>query len=339
MNDPAYWPISFEGKDLHDDALVWDAHSALPLTTHVEFAVLERHRSAGVNYVSVNVGMDFNPIGQITGVLAHFREAIARNPVSFVLANSVESIWQAKREGKLAIGFDLEGSDMLGGRLSMLRLFRDLGVNQMHLIYNRANSVGAGCHEAEDTGLTAFGHEAVREMNALGIILDASHAGERTSLEMIEASAKPVVFSHANARALADHPRNVSDAQIKACAASGGVIGVNGIALFLGDKQAGVPAFLDHIEHITGITGPDHVGIGFDYEFTPDPADLPDGLVKEQWWPASLGYGPLSATSAPPEKLPEITEGLLARGYDEADIRKILGQNFLRVAEATWTPR
>ena len=336
MDEQAYWPISFEGKELHESALVWDAHGILPLTTAVDFTVLERHRQFGVNYVSVNVGMDFNPIDQIVGVLAHFRDAIARHPRSFLLAQGVESVWQAKREGKLAVGFDLEGSVMLDGRLSMLRLFRDLGVRQAHLIYNRGNAVGGGCHDPEDRGLTDFGRQVVAEMNRLGMIVDASHAGERTSLELIENSAKPVVFSHANARALADHPRNITDEQIRACAASGGVVGVSGIALLLGDSQAGVETLVNHIDHIASVSGPDHVGIGLDFEFASDPDEMPPDLDRQTWWPAEHGYGPLSATITAPDKLPEITEGLLTRGYAQTDIRKILGMNFLRVAEATW---
>lgn len=336
MDDQAYWPISFEGKELHEQALIWDAHSVLPLTTTVDFGVLNRHRQYGVNYVSLNVGMDFNPLDQVIGVLAHFRDAIATHPAQFELARSVEDIWRAKRQGKLAIGFDLEGSDMLGGRLSMLRLFKDLGVNQMHLIYNRNNSVGGGCHESHDPGLSEFGRQAVTEINGLGIILDASHAGEKTSLDMMELSSKPVVFSHANARAVTNHPRNISDEQIKACAATGGVIGVNGIALFLGDDTASVDAVLAHIDHMVGLVGPDHVGIGLDFEFYPDPAEQPPGFNKEVWWPKDLGYGPLSATITPPNKLPDFTEGLIVRGYSTADIRKILGLNFARVAEDTW---
>ncbi|MEM8917182.1 MAG: membrane dipeptidase [Pseudomonadota bacterium] len=336
MSEPTYWPISFEGKELHQDALIWDAHSVLPLTTDIDVTHLERHAQFGVNYVSINIGMDFNPIEQIMGVLGHFRSALRHSGKSLLLADSLESIWRAKREGKLAVGFDLEGSDMLGGRLSMLELFKDLGVKQLHLIYNRSNSVGGGCHDSEDNGLTDFGRRAVAEINRLGMVLDASHAGERTSLEMIEASAKPVVFSHANARALTDHPRNISDDQIRACAASGGVIGVNGVALFLGDETASVSAVLDHIDHIAGLVGVDHVGIGLDFEFLPDPSERPPGFDSEAWWPSDLGYGVLSQTITPPDKLPDITEGLIVRGYDHGDIRKILGQNFFRVAQATW---
>lgn len=323
---------------LHADALVWDAHSCLPLKPGVDVGALERHRRAGVDFVSINVGMDFNPWPDVLRVLAYFRAWIARHPEGYVLAGTVDDVRAARRDGKLAVAFDLEGSDMLDGDLDMLRLYRDLGVRQMHLAYNRDNRVGGGCHGA-DVGLTPFGRSVVAEINRLGILMDCSHTGHRSSLEIMEMSTRPVVFSHANARRLVDHPRNASDAQITACARTGGVVGVTGVGLFLGDREAGTESMVRHIDYLCDLVGAAHVGLGLDFVFVRGVDDDPPGLDRAQWWPPEAGYGDFTGlTFATPEQLPEITEALLRRNYPEADVRAILGGNFLRVAEQSWTP-
>ncbi len=140
---------------------------------------------------------------------------------------------RAKREGKLAVSFDLEGSAMLEDDLAMVQLYRDLGVRQIHLAYNRDNSIAGGCH-GSDAPLTALGREVVDEINRVGLIMDCSHSGYRTSLEIMERSRRPVVFSHSNVKALKNHARNVTDDQIDACAKTGGVVAISGIGIFLG---------------------------------------------------------------------------------------------------------
>ena len=200
-------------RALHAEALVWDAHSCLPLKPDADIGDLLRHKAAGIDYVSVNVGMDMNPVADVIRVIAGFRASLAARPEDFVLVGTVAELRQAKRDGRLAVSFDLEGSLPLAGDLAMIGLYRDLGVRQMHLVYNRNNAVGGGCHDL-DFGLSDYGRRVVAEINRVGILMDCSHTGERTSLEIIEASTKPVVFSHANPRALVDHGRNISDAQI-----------------------------------------------------------------------------------------------------------------------------
>ncbi|MBM3572123.1 MAG: hypothetical protein FJX52_07135, partial [Alphaproteobacteria bacterium] len=160
MNDMTIrnWPVSARARALHESALVWDAHSCLPLRPGADIGHLERHRAAGIDYVSVNVGMDFNPLAQCTRVIATYRAWITARPDQYALAGTVGEVRRAKATGKLAVSFDLEGSDMLGGDLDMLRLYRDLGVRQMHLAYNRDNAVGGGCHGA-DIPLSNFGHQ------------------------------------------------------------------------------------------------------------------------------------------------------------------------------------
>ena len=125
----------------------WEAHACLPLSPDADFAPLDRYRAAGVHYVSINVGMDMNPLSQVLSVIAAFRTKIAAHPERYVLASSVADIERAAGEGRLAVGFDLEGAMPLQEQPEMVALYRDLGVRQIHLAYNRNNSVADGCHD------------------------------------------------------------------------------------------------------------------------------------------------------------------------------------------------
>src|SRR3954452_25486399 len=153
MNAPAT-TLSPDAVRLHRDALVWDAHACLPLHPDRYVTLLRRHHAAGATFVSVNIGMDMNPLMQIFPVIASFRAQIARHADQFLQVDTVDDVLRAKAEGKLAFAFDLEGGIPLCGRPEMVALFRDLGVRQVHLAYNRNNPVGGGCYD-EDVPLTA----------------------------------------------------------------------------------------------------------------------------------------------------------------------------------------
>ena len=144
--------------------IVWDAHSCLPLKRGIDITALDRHRAAGIDYVSVNVGMDFNPWPDVLRVLAYFRARIEDHPDRYRLVGTVEEVRRAKAEGVLGVSFDIEGAVMLDDDLDLLRMYAALGVRQIHFAYNRNNSVGGGCHDAEDgndCGLTPFGHQVL----------------------------------------------------------------------------------------------------------------------------------------------------------------------------------
>jgi membrane dipeptidase len=323
---------------LYKSSIVWDAHACLPLEYNADMSPLERHRKAGATFVSVNVGMDFNPVAQVIRVIAGFRDWIFRHPDHYILAESVADVRRAKAEGKMAVAFDLEGSKMLEDDLAMLRLYRDLGVKQIHLAYNLNNSIAAGCHDV-DRGLTELGRQVVREINRVGMLMDCSHTGRASALEIMEISTKPVIFSHANVQALVDHRRNIDDERILACAKTDGVIGVNGIGLFLG-RSLETAAFMRHIDYLAEHVGTRHIGIGIDYAFdskNPNHSDLPPGERSEKWWPREYGYSGEDLGCIEPERLPQIAEALSKRGYKDDEVIGILGGNFLRVAEATWT--
>jgi membrane dipeptidase len=329
------WNISDRARAVHARSLVWDAHACLPLVPGASMEALERHRAAGVSFVSVNVGMDMNPVAQVMRVIAGFRAWLGAHADNFLLAGSVADVERAKREDKLAVAFDLEGSVMLADDPAMVRLYRDLGVRQIHLAYNRDNSVGGGCH-GSDIPLTPLGREVVAAINEAGLIMDCSHTGYRTSMEIIKRSTRPVIFSHSNPRALKNHARNIGDDQIEACARTGGVVAINGIGIFLGANDISIETLLRHVDYVVARVGVAHVGIGLDYMFGELSGDLPPGSRSEEWWPPGNEYDVEDMKVVPPERFPEITTGLLARNYAEADVAAILGGNMMRVARASW---
>jgi len=327
------WKVSDRARRLHADALVWDAHAGFEPKPSVDLEILEYWRAAGVDFLSVNVGYDVVPWQNTVKNIGAFITWLEKHADRFTLVRRVEDILAAKQDGKLAIAFDLEGMDALDGQAYMVSFYYRLGVRQMLFAYNLNNLAGGGCHD-QDAGLTAFGRQVIAEMNRVGMIVDCSHTGYRTTLEAIEASSAPVIFSHSNPVSLHKHGRNIVDEQIRACARSGGVVGINGIGLFLGDPGATTPTLVDAIAYVADLVGVDHVGIALDYT----PENL-EGLTaaNPRFWPASEGYGhggPMRM--AEPLQLPQITDMLLDRGWSEADVRKVQGENFRRVAEAVW---
>ena len=314
---------------------MWDAHAGFESWPTTHLGNLALWRDAGVDFLSVNVGYDVQRWTDTIRVLAAFRRWFEAAE-EFAVVGSASEARAARAAGRMAVAFDLEGMNALDGSLDLLHLVHSLGVRQILFAYNRNNAAGGGCHD-EDTGLTNFGRAAVREMNALGILVDCSHCGYRTTMEAMELSRAPVVFSHSNPRSLRDHERNIRDEQALACAATGGVVGVNGIGLFLGEDDIRTSTIADHVEYLLDLVGPDHVGIGLDYFFEADvDASFQDALAgNEDYWPRDQ-YPGGEIRCAAPSQLRELTALLLARGRSEAEVRAVLGGNFLRVASEVW---
>jgi membrane dipeptidase len=319
--------------------IAWEAHTCLPLDPQADLGPLERYRAAGVAYVSINVGMDMTPVSRIIEVIAGFRSRIAAQPDRFVLAETVGDVERAVAAGKLAVGFDLEGALPLQEQPGKVKFFRDLGVRQIHLAYNRNNSVADGCHDVE-RGLTPLGRRIVAAVNDAGVLMDCSHTGRRCSLEIMAASTAPVVFSHSNPQALVDHGRNVTDEQIRACAATGGVVCVSGVSVFVGSPDPTARDVARHAAYIADIAGIDHAGIGLDIGF-----DEP-GLAEESmsavdagyWWPRSAGYEDAIATMryAPLESWLRLAEELQRTGMTAGEAALVMGGNMVRVASEVW---
>jgi membrane dipeptidase len=204
--------------------------------------------------------------------------------------------------------------------------FYGLGQRVSQLTYNGANRLGSGCYEPVDRGLTPFGAEIVAEMNRVGMAIDISHCGERTSRDALAASRHPVLVTHSNARAVAAHPRNRSDEVIRAMASGGGVMGITVVRAFVGGRPAPtLDDVLDHFDHVARLVGVEHVGLGSDVDVTAiDPAT---GRVRSFY--AIQGLDPVA-------RVFQIADGLLRRGYGRRSVELILGGNFRRALTAIW---
>lgn len=186
----------------------------------------------------------------------------------------------------------------------------EIGVRSIGLTHNRSSLAADGCGEArEGVGLTRFGVELIKEMDRLGILVDLAHVSPGAFYHALEVSTKPVLFSYGNAKALCDHPRNLDDRQLEALAEKGGVIGMSYVPFFIDAENPTVGLLLDHIEHICDVGGAEIVGLGSDFD----------------------GGGTLLRDATETSRL---TEGFLKRGFTEAQVRMILGENTLRVLEA-----
>jgi membrane dipeptidase len=271
---------------------------------------------------------------------------VERNPGQLRLATTAADVVAAKRDGMVAIGIGVEGGHAIEDSLDKLRELYKRGARYLTLTWNNGNSWAGSSIGVDGTrtgGLTAFGNEVIREMNRLGMLVDVSHVSEATFADMLAVSTEPVIASHSSARALNDHPRNLTDDQLRAIAAAGGVVNVNFYPRFLdarfsremdaaeaaleasglgngaGSQRerlariAPVPldVLIDHFDHIARVAGVDHVGVGSDF----------DGI---SFVPA--GMEDVTA-------MPRIAHELLARGYGEEDVTKMLGGNMVRVLQ------
>ncbi len=317
--------------------LAWDNHGCMPLRWHDErfLPQLQRYRDAGFNVVSLNIGFGEQGIEEHLRTLAGFRHWLKARPDDYVLVETTADIARARAAGKLAITFDIEGTRAIGDQLSLIELYYDLGVRWMLMAYNRRNLVGDGVHdEDEPQGLTRFGAEVVAEMERVGMVVCCSHTAKRTAMEVMERATRPVIFSHSNPRALWDHKRNIDDDMMRACATTGGVVGINGVGQFLGDNDIASETVARHIDYAVNLIGVDHVGLGLDYVF--DGEELATYLIEmRHTFPDDPAYAS-EVKFVAPEQLPEIVALLMQRGYSDADLAKILGRNHLRVAEHCW---
>lgn len=291
-------------------------------------------RKGGLTAVNATVAVIENFV-QTMDNIAWWYKTLEENADLICQIRTVADIKRAKESDKTGIIFGFQNLSPIEDDLDRLAVFHRLGVRVIQVTYMEANYAGQGCLEKIDAGLTGFGIEAVAEMNRLGILIDLSHVGYRTTMETIEASKKPVAFTHANPKSICDHPRNKPDEAIKAVAKKGGVIGATIFPAFLpsGNKST-LKDFVDVIDHLVEMVGIDHVGVGTDFT---------EGQPRE-WFDWILtgksNKGPALALNHPlvnPEGIrhsgdfSNITVELLARGYADTDVKKIIGLNFMRL--------
>lgn len=308
----------------------------------------ERFRNVGFTFLSITVEDFPATFAGVTHYIQRIREIAASNQSSLVLVTTLAEIDQARRDGKLALGLNVQDAAPIETDISRVQALHSLGVRHMLLAYNIRNYIADGCAETADAGLSNFGRQVVREMNRVGIIVDGSHTGRRSTLEAIEISERPVIFSHSGVYALCPHIRNLKDEQIRACAARGGVIGIVGNGSFLGDRVGHPETMFRHIDYVAQLVGPKHVGLGTDFLKDKPAKNNPDAAkavgvrmaAKPNVWPdSSVVWPDPTGTQIPlaesgtvqPEHLIDLVELLLAHRYSSADVNGILGENFRRV--------
>jgi membrane dipeptidase len=320
---------------MRQTGIVWDNHACLPLRDIDEWLPgLSRYRDAGVDVVTVNIGDSLVPLETLIRTAASIRHFVHARPGQYLMGLTPADLRAAQASGRLAVCLDLEGVYALGEQVSLVEFLYQIGVRWMLMVYNRRNLAGSGCHDPVDEGLTPLGRRILAEMDRVGMIKCCSHTGYRTAREILDSTDRPVIFSHSNPRRLRDHPRNIPDDLIRACAATGGVVGINGVGLFLGDGPPTAATIVRNIDYVVQLVGAEHAGLGLDYMFKSSELNEP-GRGGKETWPPAWGYGRGSGF-APPEVIPEVIAGLESLGYPEASLRLVLGENLVRVAAAVW---
>jgi len=316
--------------ELHESSLVIN-HACPFVNPSMSDDYIEKLRDGGITLAMSSVAHNHS-----------FREAVDRiadfysrfaNDDRLLHVMRVEDIRAAKKEGKIGVGFHFQNSRPVEYDLRLMDVFYRLGVRVIQITYNEKNAVGDGCTEITDCGLSKFGKEMILKMNTIGMVVDLSHVGYRTAMEAIDVSKDPVIFSHSNANSVCPSKRNLKDDQIKALAQNRGVIGINAFPAFVKKNGPTLDDLIDHIDYIANLVGIDHIGIGFDFAQESSEEYKAFGYDPEVY--------PLPPWTYPRDiddvsKTPNLTSGLLTRGYSESDIRKILGDNFIRVFSEVW---
>ena len=309
--------------DTHRRVLTLDSHCDTPMffPQHVNFGsrdpkilvdlhkMAEGHQDATIMVAYLPQPTD-HPTTYADNIFDQIESIVAQHSQYIGIAHTPADLWRNKHLGKKSIMLGIENGHALDGKIKNLLHFAERGIVYMTLCHNGDNDI---CDSARGSqthgGLSAFGREVVREMNRLGIMVDLSHAAESSFYDALELSETPIVCSHSSCRALCDHPRNLTDDQMRALAQKGGVMQVTLYNGFLvKDGEATIEDAMRHLEHAIDVMGIDHVGLGTDFD----------------------GDGGIRGLASSSELL-NFTRQLLARGYSEADIQKLWGGNFLRV--------
>jgi membrane dipeptidase len=319
--------------DLHDDAIVIDGL----VIAKWDRALFEDMRKGGITAVNGTVSVwegfqnTVNNIVEMNNLLEENRDLVLK-------VKCTDDIRLAKKEGKTGIMMGFQNTYAFEDQLGYVQVFKDLGVGVVQMCYNTQNLVGTGCYE-RDGGLSGFGHEVVAEMNKVGIMCDLSHVGAKTSKEVILASKKPVCYSHCLPSGLKDHPRNKSDEDLKFIAEHGGFVGVTMFAPFLKNGiHSTIEDYVEAIAYIFNLVGEDQIGIGTDFT-------QGHGQPFFEWLTHDKGYARRLTNFGEiinPEgirtlgEFPNLTNALIKHGFSESQVRKIMGENWLRVLGDVW---
>ncbi len=331
-------------REVHRSAIVYDA--VCPLANAREES-LDEWIAGGATVIAPTIGGP-SDMADAMRTIGTWYERLRRRSDQLMLVTRAEDMERAKEQGKLGIIFHFQGTAPIGRDLGLVEIYYRLGVRIMQLTYNVKDFVGDGCEEPGDGGLSEFGKRVIQEMNRVGMLVDLSHTGRRTTLEAMEASDAPCVFSHSNCNPVFRTNRNIDDEQVKAVAAMGGVVGVTFYPnIISGTKPQPTKAdLLAHFDHYANLIGTDHIGFGGDYFDGQEPYSTVEESQKiyQRWVDAGLWS---TATYPPPpyvypegvetpDKLENLTRMLLEHEYSGEEVHKILGGNFMRVYKQVW---
>jgi membrane dipeptidase len=334
--------------ELHTAATVVDGSTVIEL----DEAHLDRIRRGGVTAVNHTVTRPYADTLTALREVNRCRRWIDAHPDDVLLALTVADIERAKAEGKEAVILGPQDTEMIGADLDLLGTFHDLGVRILQLTYQRQNLLGAGCGETTDSGLTHRGRAFVGAMNELGILVDVSHCGERTGLDAMDASGKPVVVTHSFCDVLSPHIRAKSDGYLRRLGEQGGVMGITTLSGFLyhpdaPSRRPDLTRFVEHVSRVVEVAGIDAVAIATDYDETwteqnriaqlksiaKSNSAEQQNLLGDFGWNERRAIGMDDASD-----FPNFTTSLLAGGFSPDEVTKILGGNWLRVYGEAWKP-
>ncbi|HEU4516381.1 MAG TPA: membrane dipeptidase [Steroidobacteraceae bacterium] len=307
--------------------------------TEAEIAAFRESRITGFHN-SIGTGGPA-AVEETLGFLAAWQGFCARNSDLFCVVDTAEDLDRAKAAGKCAVIMGIQNAEHFRKAEDVLA-FRQLGQRCAQLTYNSQNLLGSGSTDRVDGGVSDFGAEIIAAMNDAGMLVDVSHCGDRTTLDAIEISKRPVAITHSNCRALNKHPRLKTDEAIAKCAAKGGVMGITGVRNFVRDREpTGIEHIVDHIDHVVKVAGIEHVGIGSDSDlngYDDMPADQRKMLMDS--YKSSYAFRDKLDTDGfdHPKKIFDLTEALIRRGYGDSNIESVLGGNFRRLLGTVWVP-
>jgi len=319
---------------LHDDMIVFDGL----IVSNWSRALFEDMRQGGLTGANCTCCVWENFRDTMNNI-AEWKTWFREHDDILLQAYSTDDIRRAKSEGKTAIVLGFQNVSAIEDRLDYIQLFKALGVGIVQMAYNTQNLIGSGCYESDDRGLSDFGREAVAEMNRVGIMCDLSHVGPKTSDDVIEVSTKPVCYSHVAPLGLKDHPRNKSDDQLRFIAERGGFIGVTMFPPFLAHgTDSTVDDYVAAMDYVINLVGEDTVGYGTDFTQGYD-RPLFDWITPDKGYARKLtefgeiialeGIERIGATG-------NLTAAMARAGWPEPKIRKVMGENWLRVLDDVW---
>ena len=301
--------------------------------------VFEDLKAGGFTCVTSTLGFWEGAIESFDAI-GKWRDLVSANSDLVTIARSADDILAADKAGKVAFLLGYQNTNLLDGRIRYVELFAELGVRVLQLTYNNQNELGSSCYETVDPGLARFGREVVREMNRCGMLVDLSHVGNKTTLDAIEWSQKPVAITHANPASVFAHKRNKSDAIIKALAEKGGVIGCAAYRNITPVAACDdVVPWAEMVARTVEIAGIDHVGLGTDFSHHSSQAYL--DWMRAGRWTRSVQYGAGSAANPGPSEKPAwlkrvsglaaVAPALAKVGFKPEEVGKIAAGNWLRL--------